>query len=103
MFNYYLKSRNKIEIQKRVDYLVKVLEKEFGSLSLGDTKKLPNINSTTSLVKSEKKEDEDASQSNNKMDIDEEKQVEEKKEIKVEEEKENSNNNEDKNDKMDVC
>lgn len=100
MFNYYLKSRNKIEIQKRVDYLVKVLEKEFGTMSIGDNKKnsIPNINSTTSLAKSEKKEDEDASQSNNKMDIDEE-----KKEVKVEEEKENSNNNEDKNDKMDVC
>ena len=28
MFNYYLKSRDKTEIQKRVDYLVKVLEKE---------------------------------------------------------------------------
>lgn len=28
LFNYYLKSRDKMEIQKRVDYLVKVLEKE---------------------------------------------------------------------------
>jgi hypothetical protein len=28
MFNYYLKSRDKSEIQKRVDYLVKVLERE---------------------------------------------------------------------------
>lgn len=28
MFNYYLKSRDRNEIQKRVDYLVKVLEKE---------------------------------------------------------------------------
>jgi SWI/SNF-related matrix-associated actin-dependent regulator of chromatin subfamily A member 5 len=29
MFNYYMKSRDKTEIQKRVDYLVKVLEKEY--------------------------------------------------------------------------
>jgi len=28
MFNYYLKSRDRNEIQKRVDYLVKVLERE---------------------------------------------------------------------------
>jgi hypothetical protein len=28
MFNYYLKSRDKTEIQKRVDTLVKLLEKE---------------------------------------------------------------------------
>ena len=28
MFNYYLKSRDKSEIQKRVDTLVKLLEKE---------------------------------------------------------------------------
>ena len=28
LFNYYLKSRDKSEIQKRVDYLVKVIEKE---------------------------------------------------------------------------
>lgn len=28
MFHYYLKSRDKMEVQKRVDYLVKVLEKE---------------------------------------------------------------------------
>ncbi|MCQ2819193.1 MAG: SNF2-related protein, partial [archaeon] len=34
MFNYYLKSRNKAEIQKRVDYLVKIIEKEFSNLSL---------------------------------------------------------------------
>ena len=32
MFNYYLKSRDKNEIQKRVDYLVKVLEKEVNTL-----------------------------------------------------------------------
>jgi hypothetical protein len=34
MFNYYLKSRDKLEIQKRVDYLVKVLEREFQNLDL---------------------------------------------------------------------
>ena len=28
LFNYFLKSRNKIEIQKRIDYLVKIIEKE---------------------------------------------------------------------------
>lgn len=28
MFNYYLRSRDKIEVQKRIDYLVKVFEKE---------------------------------------------------------------------------
>lgn len=38
MFNYYLKSRNKAEIQKRVDYLVKNIEKEFTSLNLIDKK-----------------------------------------------------------------
>ena len=32
LFNYYLKSRNKAEIQKRVDYLVKLIEREFGNL-----------------------------------------------------------------------
>ena len=32
LFNYYLKSRNKAEIQKRVDYLVKILERELGNL-----------------------------------------------------------------------
>ena len=32
LFNYYLKSRNKAEIQKRVDYLVKLIEKELGNL-----------------------------------------------------------------------
>jgi len=32
LFNYYLKSRNKAEIQKRVDYLVKLIEKEIGNL-----------------------------------------------------------------------
>ena len=31
LFNYFLKSRNKIEIQKRIDYLVKIIEKELGS------------------------------------------------------------------------
>ena len=30
LFNYFLKSRNKIEIQKRIDYLVKIIEKELG-------------------------------------------------------------------------
>ena len=29
LFNYFLKSRNKIEIQKRIDYLVKIIEKEY--------------------------------------------------------------------------
>lgn len=32
MFNYYLKSRDKGEIQKRIDYLVKVLEREVNKL-----------------------------------------------------------------------
>jgi SWI/SNF-related matrix-associated actin-dependent regulator of chromatin subfamily A member 5 len=32
LFNYFLKSRNKIEIQKRIDYLVKIIEKEYGSV-----------------------------------------------------------------------
>ena len=49
MFNYYLKSRNKGEIQKRVDYLVKVLEKEFGHLNFDNS----NNNSTVNLVKME--------------------------------------------------
>ena len=33
LFNYFLKSRNKIEIQKRIDYLVKIIEKELGPIS----------------------------------------------------------------------
>ena len=33
LFNYFLKSRNKIEIQKRIDYLVKIIEKELGPAS----------------------------------------------------------------------
>ena len=32
LFNYYLKSRNKSEIQKRVDYLVKLIERELGNI-----------------------------------------------------------------------
>ena len=37
LFNYYLKSRNKSEIQKRVDYLVKLIEKELGPIKgVGD-------------------------------------------------------------------
>ena len=28
MFNYFLKSRDRTEIQKRIDYLVKLIEKE---------------------------------------------------------------------------
>ena len=32
LFNYFLKSRNKIEIQKRIDYLVKIIEKEYGTV-----------------------------------------------------------------------
>ena len=32
MFNYYLKSRDKGEIQKRIDYLVKVLEREVNKI-----------------------------------------------------------------------
>ena len=41
LFNYYLKSRNKAEIQKRVDYLVKLIERELGNL-------LPNNNGNNS-------------------------------------------------------
>ena len=33
LFNYFLKSRNKVEIQKRIDYLVKIIEKELGPIS----------------------------------------------------------------------
>jgi len=39
LFNYYLKSRNKAEIQKRVDYLVKLIDKELGSLMQNDDNK----------------------------------------------------------------
>ena len=35
LFNYYLKSRNKAEIQKRIDYLVKLIEKELGNIIKG--------------------------------------------------------------------
>jgi SWI/SNF-related matrix-associated actin-dependent regulator of chromatin subfamily A member 5 len=47
LFNYYLKSRNKAEIQKRVDYLVKLIEKEIGSLvpiNGDDVSKNSNVN-----------------------------------------------------------
>jgi len=36
MFNYYLRSRDKIEVQKRIDYLVKVFEKEVIIVFLND-------------------------------------------------------------------
>jgi len=36
LFNYFLKSRNKIEIQKRIDYLVKIIEKEFGIVPMNE-------------------------------------------------------------------
>ena len=36
LFNYYLKSRNKAEIQKRIDYLVKLIEKELGNIIKGN-------------------------------------------------------------------
>ena len=42
LFNYFLKSRNKIEIQKRIDYLVKIIEKElnpFANNEKGNLKK----------------------------------------------------------------
>ena len=44
LFNYYLKSRNKAEIQKRVDYLVKLIEREFGNL-------LPNNDENKEITK----------------------------------------------------
>ena len=42
LFNYYLKSRNKLEIQKRVDYLVKLIEKELGNCLISNNKKNNN-------------------------------------------------------------
>ena len=52
MFNYFLKSRNKGEIQKRVDYLVKVLEKEFANLDLNDNNNNNNngVNNNISAI-----------------------------------------------------
>ena len=64
MFNYYLKSRNKNEIQKRVDYLVKVIEKEFGHISVNNGNK-NNNNNNRSAGNSEKK-------NHHKMDVVEE-------------------------------
>ena len=37
LFNYFLKSRNKIEIQKRIDYLVKIIEKELNPFANNET------------------------------------------------------------------
>jgi len=57
LFNYYLKSRNKAEIQKRIDYLVKLIEKELGSLigKKGNNAGDDNSNSLISKVSNNKK------------------------------------------------
>ena len=43
LFNYYLKSRNKAEIQKRVDYLVKLIERELGNILPNNTENKDDI------------------------------------------------------------
>ena len=40
LFNYFLKSRNKIEIQKRIDYLVKIIEKELNPMASNEKNNL---------------------------------------------------------------
>mgnify|MGYP002862108469 CR=1 FL=1 len=66
LFNYYLKSRNKAEIQKRVDYLVKLIEREFGNLlpNNGENKNESSTGSNFNIIIKRNK-------STNKMSIDE--------------------------------
>lgn len=52
MFNYYLKSRDKNEIQKRVDYLVRILEKEYTTSS---TDQRTNTNLINNFEENERK------------------------------------------------
>ena len=56
LFNYFLKSINKIEIQKRVDYLVKIIEKEIGNIM--------NNHDNMNTRSSKKNDDDNASISN---------------------------------------
>ena len=101
LFNYYLKSRNKAEIQKRVDYLVKLIEREFGNLmsdNSGETKednlsKSPGINININLKKK---------RNSNQMELEEEYEEEKNNDNMVTDdeevyrEKDNSNNEEEK-------
>ena len=101
LFNYYLKSRNKAEIQKRVDYLVKLIEREFGNLmsdSSGETKednlsKSPGVNININLKKK---------RNSNQMELEEEYEEEKNNDNMVTDdeevyrEKDNSNNEEEK-------
>ena len=101
LFNYYLKSRNKAEIQKRVDYLVKLIEREFGNLmsdSSGETKednlsKSPRLNININLKKK---------RNSNQMELEEEYEEEKNNDNMVTDdeevyrEKDNSNNEEEK-------
>lgn len=66
MFNYYLKSRNKLEIQKRVDYLVKVLEKEYQQVS---SEMNNNKNSSDSNIKAKKYNNESEADENTNNNI----------------------------------
>ena len=101
LFNYYLKSRNKAEIQKRVDYLVKLIEREFGNLmsdNSGETKednlsKSPGVNININLKKK---------RNSNQMELEEEYEEEKNNDNMVTDdeevyrEKDNSNNEEEK-------
>ena len=54
LFNYFLKSRNKIEIQKRIDYLVKIIEKELGStLNVNNNERTSNRKNKENKEKNE--------------------------------------------------
>ena len=101
LFNYYLKSRNKAEIQKRVDYLVKLIEREFCNLmsdNSGETKednlsKSPGVNININLKKK---------RNSNQMELEEEYEEEKNNDNMVTDdeevyrEKDNSNNEEEK-------
>ena len=101
LFNYYLKSRNKAEIQKRVDYLVKLIEREFGNLmsdNSGENKednlsKSPGVNININLKKK---------RNSNQMELEEEYEEEKNNDNMVTDdeevyrEKDNSNNEEEK-------
>ena len=99
LFNYYLKSRNKAEIQKRVDYLVKLIEREFGNLmsdNSGETKE-DNLSKSPGVNINLKKK-----RNSNQMELEEEYEEEKNNDNMVTDdeevyrEKDNSNNEEEK-------
>ena len=105
LFNYYLKSRNKSEIQKRVDYLVKLIEKELGPLkgSNGDDNSMSIVSKLQNNKKKKNKnevgiiidEDFEEEKINNDENID---MVTDEEDIYNDKNKDNSNLKEAKND-----